>query len=180
MPQAFDSVGRAETERELMRAADAAAVLKVKYFVLHPGPEKSPFPENETLMRLHNAAGVLRRLDQYCGRLGMQLILENMLPHLFAGRTTNLSLMGMCVDTGHAQLGGHLRQIIEFSRPRIRLVHASDNYGRRDDHLPPGDGFVDWPPVLRQLVDIGYSGTLIVDCGFRRPGIDDEGRLQGP
>jgi sugar phosphate isomerase/epimerase len=123
-------------------------------------------------MRLHNAAGVLRRLDHYCGRLGMQLILENMLPHLFAGGTTNLPLMmemlkdthiGMCVDTGHAYLGGNLRQMIEFSKPCLRLVHASDNYGNRDDHLPPGDGIIDWRPVLRQLVEIGYSGTLIVE-----------------
>jgi sugar phosphate isomerase/epimerase len=102
----------------------------------------------------------------------MQLILENMLPHLFTGGATNLPLMmemlkdtdiGMCVDTGHAYLGGNLRQIIEFSKPCLRLVHASDNYGRRDDHLPPGDGIIDWPPVLRQLVKIGYSGTLIVE-----------------
>ncbi len=157
---------------ELMRAAEAAAILEAKYFVVHPGPEKTAFPEQERLPRLGNAAEVLDQVYRHCKSLGISLVLENMLPHLFAGRIENLLWImetlkareiGICVDTGHGYLGCNLSKIVELSAGYLRLVHASDNHGHRDDHLAPGDGKVDWSALLRQLLDVGYDGTFILE-----------------
>lgn len=169
---------RAAAGDELMRAADAAAVLQVEYFVVHPGPEKTAFPDYERLARLRNAASVLDQVYQHCRNRGVHLVLENMLPHLFAGCTDNLLWIldalkdkdiGICVDTGHGQLGCNLRELVALSGPYLQLVHASDNHGSWDDHLPPGDGQIDWLPLLHQLRDIRYAGAFILEIA----GVDD-------
>jgi sugar phosphate isomerase/epimerase len=168
----LDEEARAAAGQELMRAADAAAILQVKYFVVHPGPEQTAFPDAERPTRLRNAASVLDQVYQHCRNSGVHLVLENMLPHLFAGRAENLLWIlealsgrdiGICVDTGHGHLGCNLRDLVALSAPCLRLVHASDNHGNGDDHLPPGGGQIDWSALLRQLRDIRYHGAFILE-----------------
>lgn len=168
----LDEGARGAARQELTRAAEAAALLEAKYFVVHPGPEKTAFPEHERFVRLGNAADVLDQVYHYCATLGVNLVLENMLPHLFAGRIENLLWImetlkarevGICFDTGHGHLGCNLPEIVKLSAGYLRLVHASDNGGRWDDHLAPGDGKIDWSALLRQLLDIGYDGTFILE-----------------
>lgn len=168
----LDESARRAAAQELMKAAEAAAILETKYFVVHPGPEKTAFSEHERISRLQNAVGALDQILHRCNSLGVELVLENMLPHLFAGRTENLiwimkaltsADVGICLDTGHAQLGCNLPTIVELSAACLRLVHANDNHGSWDDHLPPGDGKIDWSAVIRQLLDTHYHGALIVE-----------------
>jgi sugar phosphate isomerase/epimerase len=106
---------------ELFKAAEAAALLKVRYFVVHPGPENATLPDHERFWRLQNAVEVLNQTYAHCHSLGVGLVLENMLPHLFAGRVRDLLWIlgaldtfhvGICLDTGHAYLGGDLPSII--------------------------------------------------------------------
>jgi sugar phosphate isomerase/epimerase len=63
---------------ELQRAADAAAILKVRYFVIHPGPEKATLAEHERFWRLQNAVDILNRAYLYCRQLGIGLVLESL------------------------------------------------------------------------------------------------------
>ena len=42
-------------------------------------------------------------------------------------------------------------------------VHVSDNRGRRDDHLPVGEGYIDFPAVAAALNKIGYQGGLTLE-----------------
>ena len=84
---------------ELLKAAEAAAILKVRYFVVHPGPEKASLPDHERFWRLQNAVGVLNQTLRHCRQLGVGLVLENMLPHLFAGRIRDLLWILGALDT---------------------------------------------------------------------------------
>jgi len=167
---------RAEKRRyalsEILTAVEAAAKLNVGYFVIHPGPESSELPRKEHLDRLENAAGVLKQLSQRCSELGLGLVLENMLPHLFSGHVRDLlwilgSLettdVGICLDTGHARLAGDLTTVVHKLSGHLWMVHASDNRGQRDDHLPPGEGTIDWRKLLRQLHRYGFQGPLILE-----------------
>jgi sugar phosphate isomerase/epimerase len=74
----------------LKQAAQAAAILRVRYFVIHPDPENEALPEHERFWRLQHAVDILNQAAAYCRKLGVGLVLENMLPHLFAGRTRDL------------------------------------------------------------------------------------------
>ena len=158
--------------RELLQAAQAAAILKVRYFVIHPGPEKATLPEHERFWRMENAVGVLNQALAHCKRLGVGLVLENMLPHLFAGRTRDLlwilgaldsTEVGVCLDTGHAYLGKDLAGVVHKLSGHLWMVHASDNHGHYDDHLPPGEGDVDWAAFLADLYRLHFNGALIME-----------------
>lgn len=163
---------RDAAQKELLKAADAAAILKVRYFVVHPGPENATLPEHERFWRLQNSVGVLNRVFQHCRRLGVGLVLENMLPHLFAGRIRDLLWIlgamdscevGVCLDTGHAHLGEDLPSVVHKLSGHLWMVHASDNQREFDDHLPPGDGKINWAALLTHLNRLHFNGTFIME-----------------
>ena len=176
---------REEALRELIPAANAAALLRVRHFVIHPGPEKSELPELERFYRLENAVAVLNQAYAHCRKLDVALVLENMLPHLFAGKTRDLLWIlgaldtirvGICLDTGHAHLGENLTNVVHKLSGHLWMVHASDNHGQYDDHLPPGDGKIDWGKLLAHLNDLHFRGTFILEV--RNMG-DKQTTLQG-
>ena len=176
--------------KELLQAADAAALLNVRYFVIHPGPENATLPDHERFWRLQNAVGVLNQTFLHCRSLGVGLVLENMLPHLFAGRIRDLLWIlgaldtcdvGICLDTGHAHLSGDLAAAVHKLSGHLWMVHASDNRRQFDDHLPPGDGTVNWAGLLEDLYDLHFNGTFILEIngtGDRKSIL--ESRLHSP
>jgi sugar phosphate isomerase/epimerase len=159
-----------------MRAADAAGALGVRYLVIHPGPEKGGFPEHERFRRMENAVEVLNEVSRACRERGAALVLENMLPHLFSGRVRDLlwvlgalatTEVGICLDTGHAHLSGDLRTVAHKLSGHLWMMHATDNHGRTDEHLPPGDGQIDWQRLLRQMLRIGFRGAIMLEVAGR-------------
>jgi len=158
---------------EILRAVEAAALLGVHYFVIHPGPENADIPSREErLLRIENACAVLDRVARRCADAGIQCVLENKLPHLLFGQSSDLlwiltclngEHVGACLDTGHAHLAGELHTLIHKMGPYLRLLHVHDNKGHGDDHLPPGDGRIDWTSVLKELAGVHFHGALILE-----------------
>ncbi|MBV8201553.1 MAG: sugar phosphate isomerase/epimerase [Acidobacteria bacterium] len=179
--ESIDITAPAPAERhaalaELLCAAEAAAILGARHFVIHPGPEKAGLPHHERLGRMENAAGVLDHVAARCRELGITLLFENMLPHLFSGAVRDLLWLlgaieatdvGVCLDTGHALLSGDLHDVVHKLSGHLRMVHASDNRRRFDDHLPPGEGDVPWPVLWRQLAASGFRGAVILEIAGR-------------
>ena len=72
------------------------------------------------------------------------------------------------LDLGHGNLCGRTPEdFIRAFAGRIRHVHASDNDGIRDLHLPPGVGHIDWETVLGALKATGYDGTITLEVFSR-------------
>lgn len=157
---------------ELLYATEAAAMLGVRYMVLHPGPERGNLPEAQRQQRILNAIGLLQDVAETCNRYNMTLLLENMLPHLFLGKIHDLvqivdslakNSVGICLDTGHAFLSGNLLGITRDVSRRLQMVHAHDNRGNYDDHLPPGDGKIQWTQWWNQLMSSNFHGAIILE-----------------
>jgi sugar phosphate isomerase/epimerase len=55
---------------------------------------------------------------------------------------------------------GHLPHL---AGERLIHVHACDNRGTYDDHLPPGMGVIDWGSVVESLRGVGYQGWVILE-----------------
>jgi inosose dehydratase len=90
--------------------------------------------------------------------------------------------VGLLYDTGHcAYSGGDPLALVKKHVARIKHVHCKDN--RRDKLIAsmaadtsflrailagvftvPGDGSVDYPPILEVLARHGYSGWLVVEA----------------
>ena len=52
------------------------------------------------------------------------------------------------------------------------MIHAHDNNGTNDDHLPPGDGKINWDEFLRDLVEFRFRGAFILElAGHNDPAV---------
>jgi len=121
--------------------------------------------------RLDRAATSLRVLTQGCKTLGLTLAIESPLPHLVGGHPDEFAWLlthvgpdaRVCLDTGHTSFGGHWRQFVEIAGDRLAHVHAHDNRGQFDDHLPPGEGLLAWQDIKHSLERVNYNGWIILE-----------------
>ncbi|BCG78935.1 myo-inosose-2 dehydratase [Mesorhizobium sp. 113-3-3] len=90
--------------------------------------------------------------------------------------------VGLLYDTGHSVFsGGDPLTLIKAQFKRVVHVHCKDarktvlDHARAEDRsfmgavmdgifTVPGDGFIDYPAILRVLADNGYSGWLVVEA----------------
>jgi sugar phosphate isomerase/epimerase len=166
-----DGSQRHEALERLIRAADALQILGGTYYVIHPGGEDQRWIWEREARLGHSVEG-LTRVWEACRTRGLTLVVETPLPHLLGGQPEDFSWLldrlpvegtGVCLDTSHTSLGGFLFDVIERVGPRIVHVQASDNRGVTDDHLPPGEGRIDWRHVLSSLERVGYEGTFLLE-----------------
>ena len=114
----------------------------------------------------------LNQIARRCKELGIMCVLENKLPHLLFGNTSdilwildgiNSAAVGACLDTGHAYLARDMHNLVHKLDGHLRMIHAHDNDGAGDDHLPPGDGKIDWEEFMRDLIEVRFRGALILE-----------------
>jgi sugar phosphate isomerase/epimerase len=167
-----DLAQREQALVRLQRAADVLCLLNpAGLYVIHPGGEDQRWVwEREARLRL--SVEGLTRVWQACRGRGLTLVVETPLPHLLGGQPDDFAWLlerlpqeglGVCVDTSHCSLGGFLFEALEALRGRLVHVQASDNRGHTDDHLPPGDGIIDWGRVRATLERIGYAGVFMLE-----------------
>jgi len=170
-----DLATREHAMDEILRAVEAASILGVHYFVIHPGPENADIPSREERMvRIENVISVLNRVAVRCAEVGIKCVLENKLPHLLFGSSSDIvwilgtldtNEVGACLDTGHAFLAGDLYNLVYKLGPYLRMLHVHDNKGHSDEHLPPGEGRIEWGAFMRELLQVGFYGPMILEIG---------------
>jgi sugar phosphate isomerase/epimerase len=152
-----------------LTAASAIKRLGGRLVIVHPSDLERHGRDAGT--RLADSAASLRLLAANCAAEAVTVAVESPLPHLIGGQPDEFAWLlgqlddsvGVCLDTGHTALGGHWRRFVEVAGERLVHVHAHDNRGQWDDHLPPGDGLIDWTDVTRSLKDARYDGWLMLE-----------------
>jgi sugar phosphate isomerase/epimerase len=172
-----DARHRRDAVAAAMASADAIARLGGWIVVAHPSD--LPRHGHDVPARLDDAVRSLTALAEHCARLGTTLAVESPLPHLIGGAPDELAFVmrhlpatvGVCLDTGHAALGHHWDALVEVAGARLRHVHASDTHGRRDDHLPPGLGAIDWRALASRLRAVHFEGWIMLElaCPVAEP-----------
>jgi sugar phosphate isomerase/epimerase len=77
-------------------------------------------------------------------------------------------------DTGHfSAQRENVPLALTKLRGRFANIHVSDNDPTTTDHLPIGDGIIDWREFFRVLKMQGYDGYLGLDLGNRPTLVDD-------
>ena len=162
---------RASSLARLLRSADALQALGGALFVIHPGGEDQRWIWDRAA-RLELSVEGLTRVWEGCRARGLTLVVETPLPHLLGGQPDDFAFIlqripaegtGVCVDTSHTSLGNFLLPCLHRFGSRLVHIQASDNHGVYDDHLPPGDGRIDWPPVLGELISLDYRGVFMLE-----------------
>ncbi|AKZ59317.1 Sugar phosphate isomerase/epimerase [Streptomyces ambofaciens ATCC 23877] len=73
--------------------------------------------------------------------------------------------LGLTLDIGHCQCLEPLSpaDCVREAAPWLRHVQIEDMRRGVHEHLPFGDGEIDFPPVLHALADTGYQGLTVVE-----------------
>ena len=161
---------------------EAAAALGAEVIVWH-GPNRR---EVETDAQWEQFIGVTRELAEACGRAGITLGLENVsrcalsqVRHVtqFARRLGEIGSprdVGFVFDPFQAsEAGANPFMMLAAMGNRIVDVHISD-YREGDPsvrHLPPGDGDLPWPALLRAIAGSGYSGPMMIEGPLGQDGV---------
>jgi sugar phosphate isomerase/epimerase len=153
----------------IMQAASVLRELGGSIVVVHPSDV--PRDSQDVGQRLEASAGTLAVLAHSCWKMGLRLAIESPLPHLIGGDPTEFAWLlehvdqhvGVCLDTSHTFLGQHWAEFLKVAGSRLIHVHACDNRGSFDDHLPPGEGVIDWREVAESLRRVSYDGWIVLE-----------------
>jgi sugar phosphate isomerase/epimerase len=114
---------------------------------------------------------VMGEMQQLCAKHACRIAFEN-LTDVQSFNTAGLipfvthadtDCFGFCFDTGHANLTGYAGLDSEEFLNRLFTIHLSDNFGKRDDHLIPGEAKVDWTQVMDIIKRSSYKGPLTLE-----------------
>lgn len=116
-----------------------------------------------------------RFLSTVAAREGVTLALENLdrSPHLGRRlgslddieailREVSSPQLKACLDLCHA-FGTDPADWLKRLGDRVVNIHASDAQHHANEHLPIGQGSIDWPHVARELIRIGYHRNVILE-----------------
>ena len=168
---------REETLRRVRWCLDVGAELGAQVLVYHAGPAPvwKVGAEHEPYGLEDEAEVIARMCEQAAGR-GMELAVENGAPLRHMEYLLELvehvgaPNLGICVDTGHAARGDlGAARAVRMAGGKLYTTHLQDNFGERDDHLPPGMGTIDWDEVADALADVGYDRVLQLELTDRPP-----------
>jgi len=123
--------------------------------------------------RTRRAAESLRELLPTARETGVSIVLENLPTGYFPATPEQqlglLEAVGdpmvkLAFDSGHAMVAtGDAVGFLERVIADVRAVHFHDNDGNQDQHLPPGEGHIDWPAMIRVLDNGQYAGSFMIE-----------------
>jgi sugar phosphate isomerase/epimerase len=171
----FSNASRDEAcRRKALEEADAALALARQlpyhYLVVHLGT-----PATERVAANDNQRDIARRsveeIVEKASKVNVRVTLE-VIPNPLSSAAALAMLVeeeleglgvGVCLDYGHAHLMGDLGEAIETLSGHLWTTHVHDNDGKRDEHLVPYAGSIDWDAAMMETQKIGYDGTLMFE-----------------
>lgn len=118
-------------------------------------------------------------LVDYTDRTGLRLLIEpahrwestlilTVADGLRMFREIGSERLGICLDTGHANVNGEELAAVVKELKNVPLhIHIDDNHGESDTHAIPGEGSIDFAPFVQALKDINYQGFISAELGFQ-------------
>lgn len=174
--------GGAYFMKKTTRAIEMAAKIGCPSITIHPGCRSIPTGRDRFI---EDNIAVLKKLIPYAEQYGIKLLYENIgrreIEHFYSITAEDVidvvdsvdsPYLGVCWDVGHANMHD-LDQYAEITKlgKRIDGLHIHDNFGTRtiedngkvifgDVHTVPLFCNLDFDPVMRALIDIGYKGAF--------------------
>ena len=163
-----DEDGRERRLALLRAAAEIAADLGAEAVALFSGRKDDATPADVAWARL--ADGVARLLDDARVPLAFEpepgMLVEDLagFERLRAALAPRGALR-LTLDVGHVRCteAAPIPEAIARHAAHIANVHIEDIRGRVHEHLPFGEGEIDFPPVLRALEAARYAGLVNVE-----------------
>jgi sugar phosphate isomerase/epimerase len=162
-----DQAQRHAAVREVDVALNIAREIPVNVLVVHLGTPTVQGGENnrtaafrsvEDICRLAESVDITVALEVMPNPISDAASLVTMLE-----RDLDRPKTGICLDFGHAFLMGDVVDQIEIVAEHLVTTHVHDNAGKKDDHLAPFDGRINWDIALMTMQKVGYDGTYLME-----------------
>lgn len=169
-PGAMDKTIRAATRERISQVMKAAELLKPRVIVVHPGFDDLHYGDNK-LVWLKNSIDFWREFVPQARELGTILAVEN----IFEKEPSTLKALldeiddpcfRHCFDVGHwnmfttvtleewfAELGSYIAE-----------SHIHDNHGECDEHLPVGEGAIDFARFFNLLTSYAPDAVWTIEA----------------
>ncbi|KAF0221373.1 MAG: xylose isomerase domain-containing [Geobacteraceae bacterium] len=149
-PGSVEHLIREATLRRFNQALDAAEILKPVVMVFHPGYDRWRYGESQDKWLKHSI-DTWRVVLERAAKIGCVVAVEN----IFEEEPSTLRALfeavdspdfRHCFDVGHWNLFKKVGMEEWFASvgSYIAETHIHDNFGLRDDHLPIGEGEIDF------------------------------------
>ncbi len=165
-----------ETRIACQKTLDSAMLMGASLVTFHPASIECEAGQSEN--RWEKLSKTLKELSLYADDRDLRIAVENFQPPLFGSdpkelyetiSDIDLPNVGLSLNLSRAFVGGHLPAVLSSFGDKIFAVQASDNRGRADDHLPPGQGRLPWEEIFDGLRQCDYRGPFIVEVRQDRP-----------
>jgi sugar phosphate isomerase/epimerase len=135
---------------------ELASLYKAKRVIFHAGYDKRRYGTMREFW-VEKAVETWSSLAKSLEDAGSILILENVYedgPEDFLPLFNALKNSGFCLDTGHQAAFGStpLDRWVDTLWPYLRQLHLHDNRGENDEHLPMGQGEIDFQTLFKKLI----------------------------
>jgi sugar phosphate isomerase/epimerase len=159
--------------KRLEQSMAYARDLNAQLWVFHPGAKtgiSSFYPNQDWKQNIQT----IRKLHKTAEKHGLNTAIENLTekygfimrnPEDFQKfyKETSLNDIGITLDVGHANLENQTEQFLQKLPDKIVHMHVSDNMGENDQHLGIGYGKIDWQQFAKNLSEIAYDKTIILE-----------------
>jgi len=166
----------------MKRSIDICSALAGEIVVFHPC--RCPYPQVGKLLAVAKEwfLDFTSKSVKYAKEHGVKLALENFpnnaeypysSPQEMLPLVNRLDGLGITFDIGHAFLNKRWQKIkaperkiaeeIKLVGEHILHIHLHDNNGSRDEHLLPGDGRINFRPIVKALREASYDRWIMVE-----------------
>ncbi len=121
---------------------------------------------------LRNFTDAMKELTEFAATKKVDLMLENVPPangsplesiEYFSQVMQAVPALKFHFDVAHAFIENRMKGVGDYINAfgdRLVHVHIHDNHGKWDEHLPLGNGKIDFRKVVRLLKEINYDRTI--------------------
>ena len=174
-----DDARRKAAVAEVEAALAVASRIPYRYLVVHvgmPSGERVPPGDNQGAA----ATRSIEAIAEAAARVHVQVALE-VIPNALSTPAALVDLIeehleafqiGICLDIGHANLLGDVGEAMEIVSGHLWTTHVHDNRGKRDEHLVPYAGAIDWDHAMMVAQKIGYDGALMFEVANSGDAVD--------
>lgn len=172
-PGSVDRAVREVTRQRVEQTLDCAEIMQARVVVFHPGYSRLTYGSASDIWVNNTVEFWKRQQDRIC-RAGCQVALENIFEEepstlLQVLEQLDRSLFGHCFDTGHFNMFAtvSLEEWFRVLGSFIVESHLHDNHGQADEHLPVGEGEIDFRKVTDLLEQYAPQAVWTLEAHSR-------------
>lgn len=161
-----DRAGRTAAMDEIKRALEMAEQIPFRFLVQHLGVGNESFSDR----KFEAAMSSIDDLRAFSKSLGVRILLENIPNEISTPdrlidfiQKAHFDDVGVCFDTGHAHLMTSVEEAFQILKDHICSTHVHDNNRKKDSHLWPGKGNIDWTKTMELLRSAPQVPPLLLE-----------------